>query len=829
MLLQTSLTGLSSYWQVPYPRNPFFSGRSHLLTHLHRQLGGKHPVALSQSYGITGLGGIGKTQLALEYAYQHAHDYHAVFWIAAETIDTIYADFTLVAEQLKLLEGEKQDQQRVVKAIHHWLVTHKDWLLIFDNVEDLSLLKSFLPAARQGAVLVTTRLHALAGLAHTLELGAFPLEEALRFLLSRAHIAGPDQSLDEIPPDILGAAQTLVKATDGLPLALDQAGAYLEQTGSTLADYLHLFERHRMRLLAERPAAADHPASVVQTFLLSFEHVEQSQTAAGDLLRLCALLHPDAIPEELIREGTSQWKTQLGEAVSDPFAFEQMMAELLRFSLIKRSSEQRALSLHRLVQAVLLDTMTGSERDQWLVRILTALDLVFPPDLLMREGGEQRTWSQCERLLPHALLCLERADANHDDLILASLAFKAAQYLQIRGRYAEAEPLYQRALHIREQLMGPDHAEVATLLHGLADLSREQGKYVEAEPLYQRALHIRKQLMGPEHIEVATLLNGLAEGYRALGKYAEAEPLYQRAIAIFEHKLGPEHSLVAHPLNNLASLCREQGKYAEAEQLTRRALHIWEQQRGETHPLIAHVLNSLANLSLEQGKYAEAESLYQRALAIFEQQLGETHPDVALALNNLGTLYQEQGKYSEAEPFYRRTLHIWEQQLGEMHPHVAFTLNNLAELHQKQGKYAEAEPLYQRSLHILEQKLGPDNPYVAYPLTGLADVHREYGQYAQAETLYLRALSIREHSLEPHHPDTAETLHGLAMLREMQGNLREAVSLYQRVLSIREQVLGLHHPRTTQTRERLHLVLVTREAVQQIGAPGEQIETKGDL
>jgi tetratricopeptide (TPR) repeat protein/transcriptional regulator with XRE-family HTH domain len=780
MLLQASLTGLSSYWQVPYPRNPFFSGRSHLLAHLHQQLASNQTVALSQSYGITGLGGIGKTQLALEYAYQHAQGYHAVFWIGSETIDTIYSHFTLIAEQLQLLEGEKQDQQQLVKAVQRWLATHKDWLLIFDNVEDLAVLKAFLPPARAGAVLVTTRLHALAGLAHTLELGAFAPEEALHFLLARAHLVDPKQSLDDVPLDVLEAAQTLVTAVDGLPLALDQAGAYLEQTGCTLADYLRLFERHTMRLLSERLAVADHPASVLQTFLLSFEKVEQSRPAAGDLLRLCALLHPDAIPEELIREGASQWSAQLGEAVSDPFAFEQTMAELLRFSLVKRSSEQRALSMHRLVQAVLLGTMTEAERDQWFTRVLTTLDLVFP------KGGEHEDWGQCERLLPHALLCVQQAKTSQKDLILSSLTFKAAQYLRERGRYSEAEPLFQRALAICEQQLGPEHAEVASSLHGLANLYFDQGKYEEAESLFQRALAIRERQMDPTYFDVVSTLNRLAALYADQGKYSEAEPLFQRALTICEQQLGSEHAEVVKLLGNLATLY------------------------------------------VQQGKYAQAEPLYLRALHIREQMLGEMHPLVALPLNGLATLYMDQGKYSEAEPLYKRALSIAEHHLGAEHTRVAILLNNLAELYRLQGNYTEAEPLYERALSLVEHLLGSEHPLAAYPLTGLANVYRELGQYAEAEALYLRALHIREHLLEPHHLDTAGTLHELASLREAQGDPEGAASLYRRALTIREQVLGSQHPGTIETYERLHLVLITLGKAEE-EAPVEQTETRGML
>ncbi|MDQ2715171.1 MAG: FxSxx-COOH system tetratricopeptide repeat protein [Chloroflexota bacterium] len=800
LLLDASLTALSPYWQVPYQRNPFFTGRIALLQALHEQLCGQQTIALSQSYALSGLGGIGKTQLALEYAYQHALDYRAVFWIAAETLETIDASFIAVAEQLRLPEREDKDHHQIVKAVLRWLTMHKEWLLIFDNLEAVSLIKPCLPPARQGAILITTRLHALEGLAQTLELPSLSLEEGVSFLLRRARLCDPAARRDPLPPNLEASTYALVEAMAGLPLALDQAGGYIERTGCSLSDYLHMYQQHSMQLLREHSEVTDHPHSVVKTFQLTFERLQQTNAAAIDLLRLCAFLHPDAIPEELIRDGAQHASLPLQRATTDAFLLDRALAELLKFSLLRRITENKTLSLHRLLQAVLLDTMTEPERDYWLQQAIVALDTVFPQ-------VEYATWKQCERLLPHALLCLNRAAASQESLTLASLAYKVAQYLRAHGRYAEAEPLFQQALRIREQQLGPEHLDVTYPLAKLAELYRLQGKYAEAEPLFQQVLRIREQQLGPEHLDVVYPLNGLGTLYAEQGKYVEAEPFLLQALRIREQQLGPEHPLVASPLTNLAIIYKGQGKYVEAEPLLQRTLRIREQQLGPEHPDVAYSLNNLATLYHEQGRYAETEPLFQRALRIREQQLGPEHPDVAYPLSNLATLYADQGKYAEAELLFQRALHIREQ-LGAEHPLVAYPLNGLAEIYRLRGNYAEAEAFSQRTLRIWEQQLGPDHPLVAYPLNNLAEIYQAQGNYTEAEPLFQRALSIREHDLEPHLADLADTLHGLATLREAQGNILEAASLYRRALTIREQFYDQQqHPKISDTRERLRAVL----------------------
>ncbi len=709
-LLEASLTAASPYWLMPYQRNPFFTGRDSVLQQLHSTLVHERRAVLSQSYTLSGLGGIGKTQTAIEYAYRYVNDYAAIFWISAETSGSVAASFVAIADLLNLPEKQDKEQSRVMAAVTRWLTSHSDWLVIFDNVEDLELVKSILPPARCGSLLFTSRRQALGFTTQTLDLEQMTLEEGTRFLLRRARLLDPVASLasleDSLAPEDVALAREIVVIMDGLPLALDQAGAYIEATQCSLSDYLRLFQSSQLRLLAERDVHTDHPLSVVRTFALAFERLEKNNPAAAELLTVCAFLAPDAIPEAFFLEGAAHLGPAFEVLAADPLQFNAVIKALLTYSLLQRNPTTQTLTIHRLVQVVLKGRLSETTQSMWTRRVLQAMSQLFPHD-----NFPANYWQICERLLPHALVCvtlLTRCDENEVPQI--ALMNHVASYLSHRARYAQAEPLYQRALHIGENMLRDEHPLMAETLYGLAHLNREQGKYEEAEPLLQRALAVRERALGGEHPSVSETLNELAVLYRYQGKYKEAEPLYKRALHLREQQLGAEHPDTAASLNDLAILYRYQGKYEEAEPLYKRALRIQEQHLGAEHPNTASSLNNLASLYRYQGKYEEAEPLYQRARAICERQLGAEHPYTAISLNNLGTLYRDQGNYVQAESLYQRVLSIRERLLGAEHPDTASSLNDLAILYQEQGNYMQAEPLYQRALRIRTQRLGSQHP-----------------------------------------------------------------------------------------------------------------------
>ena len=693
-------------WTVPYQRNPFFTGREDLLTQLHDQLNTSNATALTQSQAISGLGGIGKTQIALEYAYRYQHEYTSVLWLNAQSPENLLTEYITLADLLHLPQPEKDEhyQTRLIALVKQWFVQHERWLLILDNADNFKTIRTFIPTGGQGHLILTTREHTTGSIA-SLPIVKMSLEEGSAFLLRRAKLPPSSTADTQTAQKHRTQAEAIVQALDSLPLALDQAGAYLEETPScSLSDYLEYYHHQRQKYLARRGRTSTEHASVTATFVLCFTQVAEQNALAADLLRCLAFLDAEDIPEEMLHTAASELGPHLQQITTDESLLGEAISVLLRYSLISYNQERRACSMHRLVQAVLQDEIPPEERHQWAEHVVRAINQAFPV-------SDVTTWQQCQRYLPHAQRCVTWIEQEHlrfpEAVILLN---QLASYLQVFAHYAEALLLCQRALDIAEQALGPNHPDTAASLNNLATLYRTQGEYEQALPLYQRAVAICEQTFGPNHPDTSASLNNLALLYKSQGEYEQAEPFYQRALAIDEKVYGLNHPEVATDLNNLGLLYKSQGKYEQAEPLYQRALTIREQTLGPNHPDTAMSLNNLAALYYSQGEYEQALPLYQRAVAVREQTLGPNHPHTANSLNNLAALYESQGEYEQALPLYQRALAITEQTLGPNHPNTATCLNNLALLYQFQGEYEQALPLCHRALVITEKMLGPNHP-----------------------------------------------------------------------------------------------------------------------
>jgi tetratricopeptide (TPR) repeat protein len=690
-------------WHVPYRRNLLFTGRDNLLTQLHDRFANpsnRPAIALTQSQAISSLGGIGKTQTALEYAYRYRENYRAVLWVSAASEEALQKDFVTLAQVLGLPKQQSQDQQRIIAAVQAWLSTQQQWSLVLDNADDLAMTQQYLPdlATTNGHLLFTTRAQAVGHLAYGVEIEQIQQEDGALLLLRRAKVVSPEATLELASPQARTEAEAIVSQLGGLPLAIDQAGAYIEETGCGLAGYLALYRERRTELLRRRSSfPSDHPEPVATTWSLSFRLVEQANPAAADLLRLCAFLDPDAIPESLLKDGKDKLGSALKAVVANDYTLNQAIEELRKFSLMRRNADSKQLSLHRLVQAVLRDGMEEKVQRQWAKRVVFVVNAAFPQ-------VEFRVWDRCRAYLPHALACATLIEQFHlRQPEAAELLDRAGWYLREQATYAQAEPLLLQARTLEEQLSERGQDLLAVTLNNLMLLYRDQGKYEQALPYGQQALAIYERTLGLDHLNTAITLDNLALLYNYQGKYEQAEPLFQRALTIKKQSLGADHHDIGITLNNLALLYNNQGKYEQAEPLYQEALANNEKSMGPEHPETATTLTNLADLYNYQGKYEQAKPLFQRALAIRDRSLGPDHPHTATTLYQLASLYRRQGQYEQAEPLIKRTITIDENAYGPDHVEVAYDLELYATLLQEMNRPEEAA-LYQQRAQMIRAK-----------------------------------------------------------------------------------------------------------------------------
>lgn len=447
----------TKFWTVPYQRNPFFTGREDLLLQLHEHLTANQTTALAQSQAIHGLGGIGKTQVAIEYAYRYRDEYTSVLCLNAQSAESLLTEYVTLADLLHLPQPEKDEhyQSRLIALIHQWFVQQDHWLLILDNADDLQAIHPFIPTGGKGHLIITTREYATGSLAN-LPIEKMNQEEGISFLLRRAKMLLPNASLATVSQQNRSQAEAIVKALDGLPLALDQAGAYLEETPScSLSAYLERYHHEQRTFLDRRGRTSSH-LSVRATFLLCFTQVIKQSERGADLLRCLAFLDAEDIPTAMLQEGAGELGPHLATITNNASLLDEAISTLLRYSLVHYHPERQACSVHRLVQAVFKEEMSPKERHQWKKRVVQAVNHAFP-------SSDVTTWQQCQRYLPHAQVCATWIEEEHLWFAEAGdLLNRMASYWHDLAFYSEALPLYERALAICEEVLGPKHPNTKT-------------------------------------------------------------------------------------------------------------------------------------------------------------------------------------------------------------------------------------------------------------------------------------------------------------------------------------------------------------------------------
>ena len=641
------------------PRNLAFTGRGELLDRLHQQLTTPTAVAAvavtaladkdATPAGVApdaetslaevraprvlhGLGGVGKTQLAAEYAYRHASDYRIRWWIPAGQPPVIPGQLVALARQLGI--PEQAEQTETVAALLAELGRRGEWLLVFDNAEDPHDLHPYWPSTDAGGrVLVTSRNPNWQPLAATLSMDVWPRADAIAFLQRRAGL-DPDD------------ADALAEALGDLPLALEQAAAYLQQTGTAPGGYLDLLATRAGELFALGRLATSEQ-TIATTWTVSLHRLRDQTPGAEDLLALCAFLAADDIPRALAAEHPDRLPGRLAATVRDPLAYQQAIAELRRYSLLKTSPDGQALSVHRLVQVVTRQQFDPTQEQQWATAALHLLRAAFPA-----RNADPDAWPDYARLLPHVVAVTGHTSAGDIDVDETGwLLTEAGWYLWRRGDYRQARSLFERALSIREARLGADHPDTAQSLSNLGGVLAEQQRDLDrARSLLERAVAIREARLGPDDPATANSLRYLADVLAAQGDLDRARTLHERALGICEARLGPDDPATAQSLNNLALTLAYQGDFHGARTLFERVLSIREARLGPDDPATAQSFNNLASALAEQGDLDGARTLFERTLGIYEARLGPDHPATAWSLNNLALVSRDQGDLQGARP-----------------------------------------------------------------------------------------------------------------------------------------------------------------------------------
>jgi tetratricopeptide (TPR) repeat protein len=607
---ETSRAGTSDALELKGPgpaedtlplRNPTFTGRAEELESLERRLANGRVAVVA----VRGLGGIGKSQLALEYAYRMRQSgrYQLVGWVRADSPVTIDEDLAALAPLLGLsTEGTIGE---VVAQVVGALQSRRDWLVIFDNAQKPGDLTGLLPT-RGGHVLITSRNRVWSGIAAQVDLGEFSRAESVKFVCERS---GSDEP---------GPADELAEELGDLPLALAQAAAYIDTRSMTVRGYLDLYRDPALaRTLREAGLdSAEYPASVARTWLLSFTDLSVERPAAVELLRLLAFLDPDDIDLDLLGAGRAETGDILARVLGDPLERTETVGALAATSLVTSVAEGH-LRVHRLVQAVTRDQLDDDQSAEWVKRALNLAAAILPP-----KPADYRSWPEYARLAPH----IEAITGYVNDYAMLAgkigLLWNLGIYLSESGQLRAARATYQRAVVITEAAHGPEHPDVAKSLDNLAAVELRLGEPGAARGNIERALPILEAAYGPEHLDVALALGNLGHAQLQLGELKAARASLERAIAINEKAVGPGNPEVATDLLNLTAVQLGLGEPDAARVSAERALAIQKAAHGPDHLEVAWALMSLANVQLQLGELREARTNNERARAIFKAAYG---------------------------------------------------------------------------------------------------------------------------------------------------------------------------------------------------------------
>ncbi|KAK1837700.1 Kinesin light chain 5 [Colletotrichum chrysophilum] len=815
------------HFLVPFPSDPDFVDRSDIWTWMERQYAGPE-----SRFALVGLGGFGYVALAAvrdlhlhsssksQMAIRFAHEVHAtspktsIFWVHGRTKAAFEESYRSIADVLAL--PRRHDPNiNVLALVCDWLQREdvSPWLMIVDNADDFEMLFSknssengvriptvlYLPKTNNGKILFTSRswdaAEKLTGNGKTVH--QVPTMEQAQALLLLQKKLGHDVDED--------AALRLVEALEYIPLAINQAAAYINKRSPRVAiqSYLDEFQKSEKRkgtlLRSDRGDIRRYEGvsnSVLVTWQVTFEQIKREQPRAANLLSLMSYFHAQNIPEYMLHDYNSRFTDTEGnddddDEISDNGDFEDDLDVLRGYSLITMTAMSGFCEMHSLVQ--FCTKVWISEfgcPDRWKNLFLQSASRHFP-------SGVFETWEQCQMLMPHVQPLLNKEPpAESDRLKWSELLTNASRYLRMLGDYSRAEGFIQEAVRIRTESLGEKHPSTLMSMDNLASTFWNQGRWKEAEELGVRVMETRKRVLGEEHRDTITSMANLALTFCDRGRWKEAEELGVRVVEMRKRLLGEEHPSTLTSMANLASTFWNQGRWKEAEELGVRVVEMRKRVLKEEHP---HTLMSMGNLALtyrNQGRWKEAEELQTKELDICLKVLGEEHPSTLTSMSNLASTYKSQGRLKEAEELGVRVMETSLRVLGEEHPLTLTSMGNLALTYSYQGRWKEAEELEVRVIEMSSTVLGKEHPDTLTSMANLASTFGNQGRWKEAEELEVRVMETRKRVLGEEHPDTLTSMHNLAFTWKDQERWKDATQLLQDCVRRRENVLGVDHPDT---------------------------------
>jgi hypothetical protein len=811
-------------------RNSTFTGRVDLLDKLRNELqGGGHAVVVPQA--LHGLGGVGKTQVAIEYAHRFEADYDLIWWVAADDVNQIRSALSELATPLGLRPSDN-----VTETAHHVLnaLAHGDvfprWLLIFDNAGGPEEIEPFIPSG-PGHVIITSLNQVWARLAGTLEVNVYSRDEAIEHLL-------------QVVPDMDSRdAEKLADALGDLPLAIEQAGAMLRESAMSVDTYVELLDRQATSILSANQAPG-YPLPVVSTWQISFNRLQEKSPAAVRLLQLLAFFSSGPISlNVLYSTAVIKPLAVVEEKYQEVIQIAALTREINRYALIQTDQRNNAIRVHRLVQAVLRSEM-AEELRLATCRDVHAILVAARPHL----GGpdDPNNWRRYELIWPHLLPseAIENGDNETRDLLIEwvryqwkrgefdhglelarelertwstqlgpndrqtlYLRFHIGNLLRSLGRYQDAYYVDKDVLARQRTVLDKDHPAIQITAGGVAADLRALGRFTEALKQAQEAYDRLKELLGEDSRRTWAAANNLAVSLRLVGDFREARVLDERAFEWRTRSLGSDHPDTLFSAANLARDIREAGEFSESADRLQSTYDSYRRVLDDDSLETLRTAKSLAVSLRRAGDYRAAMEYTLTAQEHYLRRYGAHSPDALACSLNLAMDYAMVDDRPRARALTSTVISEYEQNLGKNHPYTLAAMNNLFAILQGMGEGVEATRLGNRTWRAMRRKLGVYHPFALSCAVNLANCLSDSGNPAEAETLQRDTLAALREKLGARHPETLVCEANLAITLHQNGQEDYATQVRDRVLDEFDIILGEGHPDSEALRQWQRLFL----------------------